>query len=660
MVSQEFINECKNRTNSNRLGIIDVSGSDISITNTDNLQKIQVDDSCYVDGKIIGTTYSKKTIIDIIDTNLTKKTIDKIIYPKIGVKFGDNTSEYINMGKYTIERPNNDQTANLAQITAYDDFRKLDEKYICNLDFSNNDIVVSDFYIDVCSQLGLIPKSTTFLNSDIPVSGNPFTNNETLRDVLSDIEEVACSWSELDWDSNEIDLVWLSANEEPDYVFEPSDYAILEGGQVTYGPINSLVIKDSQIEGENVVIEDDESIVQNGETQIAIVDNYFLYTEELRTLAIENIWNRVNGITYVDYKLTTYYGKPFLKCGSKIGVNQNDGGYFESYVLSHTFTYDGSFQSVISGPALTKEETKVKSNITIQQKVRRTEQITDKINGQIIEVVETQNEQQTQISKVAQDINNIQNLFQITGGNNLIKNSVGYFDDDYWIIDDTGIFEFGEDRDLFGKTTSSSKITIQNGTLKTSADNITGLTLDTIKSFNFKIKQDEDVTTTVTLYGLSENNPLYQETFTGTYDWQDIYNEDKCRFFIDSTDLTIKIVSTSTYDGIVQISDLMLNNGETQSWQPAQGEIWGTVIKMSQLGISCYSIDGGYVTMMTSQGFEVRHLYGSSIGDVISRFTLLGMETIDIKQSGKHTQIDLVHDMIESSGHDVYIEYIIS
>lgn len=261
-------------------------------------------------------------------------------------------------------------------------------------------------------------------------------------------------------------------------------------------------------------------------------------------------------------------------------------------------------------------------------------------------------------SQLQQSLKSIQAMFQITGGNNLIKNSVGLFGNEYWSQSETGAFSFGEDSNLIGKTTSASKITISKGTLTSLSTNIGGLTLDTVKSFNFKIRQDEDVTTTVTLWGMSESSPLYKKTFTGAMNWQDIYNEEECRFFVDNTDLTLKIESESVYNGKVEISDLMLNDGEKQQWQPSSGEVWGTVIKMSQLGISCYSLEGGFVTMMTTQGFQVRQLHGSSIGDVISQFTNLGLETIDIFQTGKYTQKNLVHDVINSNGHEVYIEYI--
>lgn len=271
---------------------------------------------------------------------------------------------------------------------------------------------------------------------------------------------------------------------------------------------------------------------------------------------------------------------------------------------------------------------------------------------------DNEEEQNKKISQISQTVDSVQNLFQITGGINLIKNSVGLFSDNFWIKSETGTFEFGEDSDLIGKTTSASKISIKNGILISSSSNIGGLTLDTLKSFNFKIKQDEDVTTTVTLYGLSELHPFYKKTFIGLMELQDIYTEDECKFFIDNSEITLKIESSSVYDGQVQISDLMLNDGDKQQWQPASSEIWGTVVKLSQLGLSIYALEGNYVTMMTTDGFMTKELNGNTIGDIINKLTRNGLFTKDIEQTGKHIQVDLVHDIINSNNQKVYIEYI--
>ncbi len=439
MMSTKFINECKNGANCNRLGQIKVDGVDSPITNSDNLSSFTIEDSCYVDGNIIGTTYSKKLEAQFIAVPNDVDLIDKGILAKVGVKYDDLSREWLDMGKYTIERPEDEQTANLTQITAYDDFNMLDKPYVCNLDF-DNPVYVADFYSDVCEQLGLVPETTEFLNSDIQINANPFVNNETLRIVLQEIEKVSCSYGEIDLETNKIKLSWLNQNETPDYEFKTSDYTTLEGGKIIYGPVNCLVIKESQIEGENTVRQDEQSIAKDGETQIAIEDSYFLFTQALREQAIDNIWNRVKGLTYVDCKITTSYGKPFLKKGMKIRINVNDGRVFDTYVLKHTFTYDGTYQSVIESPALTKQETKIKSQ-SISEAIRLTQIKVDKAEGTITatakkaqDIEDSLNNNYYSKTTVNEMIMNsetgVTNTFSEAGGNNVFRNTGLWFGND--------------------------------------------------------------------------------------------------------------------------------------------------------------------------------------------------------------------------------------
>ena len=193
MISTNFINECKNRANANRLGQIVVDGIDTPISQSDNLQSFEIDSGCYVDGNIIGSVYSKclKAKFVAIQSNLN----DKSIYAKIGVKYADLSNEYINTGKYKVERPNNEITANMSQITAYSDlYTNLDSKYVCNINYSTGDKTLSDLYADVCTNLGLTPKSLEFINSTIPIVANPFTNGEKNRTVLQTIAKISCSF----------------------------------------------------------------------------------------------------------------------------------------------------------------------------------------------------------------------------------------------------------------------------------------------------------------------------------------------------------------------------------------------------------------------------------------------------------------------------------
>ena len=418
MASANFINECKNRVNANRLGKIIIDGIETPITNSNNLQSFEIDSGCYVDGNIIGSVYAKCLKADFIDdqNNLT----DKSIQVQIGVKYADLSNEYINMGKYTVERPNNEITANMSRITAYDDlYTNLDKKYVCNIDYSDGDKTLSDLYADVCEQLGLTPATMTFTNSTIPITDNPFTNGEKNRTVLQTVAKISCSFIDIDNDTNKIDLCWLSDNDEPDYVFNLNDYSSVEGGKIVCGPINCLIIKNSQVDDENVTIKDDESIATNGEYSITISEDYILYNAELRQQAINAIWNKVKGMKYVDCKLTTYYGKPFLKLGKKIRIYTNETEYFDTYVLKHNFTFDGTFTSVIESPALTEQEIKTKQDISLGEALKNTQIEINKQIGVIKSEVSSTNEIVNDLGKELQNTSsNLQILSTTVTQNN--------------------------------------------------------------------------------------------------------------------------------------------------------------------------------------------------------------------------------------------------
>lgn len=618
MATTNFINECKNRANGNRLGKITVEGVTSPITNSDNLQKIKISGGCYVDGNIIGTVYVKSLTANFTARNSNTDLIDKTIYAQIGVKYADNSTEYINMGKYIVDKPINEKTANLSQITAYTELiNNLDNKYECSIDFSNNDVTLEDFYIDVCNQLGLTPTTTTFINSTIPVLANPFTNGEKNRVVLQTVAKIACSWVEIDDDTNKIDLCWLSQSETPDYTFYLNDYATLEGGEIKYGPINCLIIKNSQIDDENVTNKDQESIDLYGENSIVISEDYILYNAELRQQAINNIWNRVHNMTYVDAKLITCYGKPFLKLGAKIRIHTSETEYFDTYVLKHDFTYDGTFQSVIESPALTKQEIKTKQDITLQEKLSNTEIEINKQKQQINAVVSTQNEQGETLNQIQIDNENIKsttssiqtnlennyytvekvneliqnaetgltNTFLRAGGNNLLRNTAPYFMEsenkaEYW--------EGNVKRMKESNSVSGYALLLQNGTI-TQTINLS----PNQYAIKFKYKKLTVAGTCTVQYNgrtieLAEEEGVIETTGT-----------------VNSGQFEFKV--TCDTDNSFEIYDLMLNVGQVaMPWTQNANESTSDTVNISK-GITVSSNTSNTLSTMNDDGFKVKN-----------------------------------------------------
>lgn len=391
-MTDKFRQECKNFANANRLGKIEYGDNQV-ISDSDFLQSLTIEDSCITNGVINGTISSKLSKFTTLDNyQITNNEYDV----QIGVKYDDNSTEYIKMGKYLLQDQTNEKTTKTGEFQGLDILSNLNEKYICNItDFTNK--TIKELLIDALTQSNIQLATTSFTNDNIPITGNPFTNGETRRDVVNAILKITLNFATIDFDDNKLYLKWL--DDEVSETITKDDYSSLEKNNV-YGPINCLVLRMSDVEGENVVRQDEQSISINGENQFIIEDDYFLITEDLRNTYIDNLWNKINGFTYVDCKITSATGKPYLKVGNKISVQDDDETYFQTYILKHTFTYDGTFQSVIESPALTKEEEKTKNIQTLKDFKKLTQLKVDKVNQKINAVASSTDENSKKISEV--------------------------------------------------------------------------------------------------------------------------------------------------------------------------------------------------------------------------------------------------------------------
>lgn len=658
MVSENFINECKNGANGNRLGTIVVDGIETPITESNYLKKISIDSSCYVDGTIIGSIYITKLTGEFISVPDDVDLLEKNIQAQIGVKFDDTTTEYIEMGKYTIERPNDLKTANKCQITAYNDLiNKINSKYVSLVDYSSENPTVKDLYIDVCNQLGLIPKTTEFINNDIHIKDNPFTNNETNRTVLQSIAKVACSFVTIDYETNEIDLSWLSDNEEPDYIFTKDDYSTLEGSTIQFGPINNVIIKNSQIDSENVSKSNQESIDLHGEHSITISEDYILYDADLRTQSIEKIYERLNGFKYVDSKMVCYYGKPFLKIGNKIRIYVTDTHYIDTYVLKHLFTYDGSFESIIESPVLTEQEIKTKQNISLGQALRDTQIKVNKQDG----VIESITDRITQVTDIAGNIytkeetnkliqesaTGLTNNFVQSGGNNIFRNTGLWFENtgeetqenpyEFWIGKAVKQSNY--------EATSRTSIILQEGTFE--QDQETGNGIYTV-SFTYK-KLIELAKVFVYIndveYELTELQKTEFCTGQKNIDGEYITN----LLEVSANHITIRF--TSDTNNSLELWDLMVNKGgEKVIWTQNQNETTTNTVNISK-GITIASSELDVRFKANADG--IRTL--DKDDNRLTEFTDKGMITKEAIVENEANIVGILRQRVESQIWDSFV-----
>ena len=126
---------------------------------------------------------SKKITVNILNPNNEINLENKTIKPYAGVN-----NEYVPFSTFIVEKPENKEYQETTSFTGYDYMIKFKIPYI---DKNTYPTTISKILQNLCSLAGVQCGTTTFVNSDYIVTGNPFTNNEDCITVLSNIAQLA-------------------------------------------------------------------------------------------------------------------------------------------------------------------------------------------------------------------------------------------------------------------------------------------------------------------------------------------------------------------------------------------------------------------------------------------------------------------------------------
>lgn len=343
----------------------------------------------------------------------------------------NNTEETVPFGNYIIEKPDTKELKENTSFTGYDYMIKFNIPYQNRVTYP---IPAGELFEDLCNQVGLEAGNTNFVNSNYMILGNPFTNNEDCRTVLSNIAQLAGGFAKIGRDNKpyiislknissllkvkdvnamtvkELNLTIVKMlsgkRDNADESLDGNNYLEDFTKNEQWGELNSLILSISGEEGENTVIQDDDSVAKNGLTELTIEDNYFLINQAEREKAITPLWNSLKGLKYLPFKVE-YYGYPYLDSGDIIYIQDTkDIGYI-SYVFNHTFTFNGAYSGTLETTAMTKTQTAYKNTVNNKTKFRRVERKIDKINGEIEDVIEEQTDFSNKLSRVNQNVDGV-------------------------------------------------------------------------------------------------------------------------------------------------------------------------------------------------------------------------------------------------------------
>lgn len=405
-VTEEFKNSCKTQIGTNRTGRIYVVEDDLDIKGEkygDKLVNFTIEDNCYVNDKFIGTTVSKKIEVNILNQNNEINLEDKEIKVYAGIKINNNIQE-IPFGNFIIEKPKNEEVKEKTNFVGYDYMIKFDVKYKDNNIYP---IKLNKFFQNLCNQVGLEAGNLDLTNGDYEIVGNPFTNNESCRTVLSNIAQLCCGFAKIGRDNKVYIVSLVNPINTVVEKIDGNNYFSDFSKNNKFGKVNLLRIKMNQnVDGEDTIRKDTESILKNGINEITISDNYLLINEAEREKVINEMWNKIKNLEYLPFN-TKYYGFPYLDSGDAIELLDSKDKKEYTYIFNHSFSFNGAFSGNIKAEALTKTQVAYKNTNDIKAKFKNVELSVDKVNGKISEIIQEQGEFNERVTKAELDINGI-------------------------------------------------------------------------------------------------------------------------------------------------------------------------------------------------------------------------------------------------------------
>lgn len=416
-------------------GYLVVTNTGFIINEENYLKDIVLEELRFVPDKgILGGTVAKRATINFNNVDNSFTIEDEDIEVHIGVEY-NGVVYYINFGNFIVQHPENENTTDNTSFEALDYMIKLNDKFKDRLTYPCE---MLDIALDICDQAGIELGDYNFTNSHFVVTDNQFVNGETNRVVASAIAYSAFSWARIGNDNKlYFDFeVQDNTSEEIDY----DNYYNLNFNDKMYGPINRIILRNSQIEGENVTIDDEESILLNGVHELVIEDNPFAYTQEKREELIQ-AGSSLFGFYYMPINSVNLTGYIYLDCKDLIGFTDMQQRRIITYIFNHTITYNGVVLDEIQSPAMTETETKYIYKPELTEAYKNTQIIVNKHEQSITSLVQKTDATNEQLTQLLQDLEGFKFSVSNSGGNNLIKNSVGWAELDFWETDNIELFD---------------------------------------------------------------------------------------------------------------------------------------------------------------------------------------------------------------------------
>ena len=324
--------------------------------------------------------------------------LETIINYQLGVKVG-NAYEYLNYGNYVVYKSEKQEDTDTYKITCYD---KLLYAMKQNEDLGiTYPITIKNYLSAIATKIGLTLKNTTFYNQDLQIAQELYLGLEyTYRDILDEIAQATGSIICINT-SDEIEVRYLNLTNDTINEEYLKDINVNFGEK--YGPINSIVLSRAG-ESDNVYIQDNESIAENGLCEVKIVDNQIMNWND-RSDYLEGLLNALDGLEYYidDFSSTgiLYYE---LFDGYNITIGEQT---YNCIMLNDEINVTTGLEELIHTDMPEQSETDYEKADKTDRRLNQTYLIVNKQNQQIEAVINNVTEQNNKIAQITATVDEL-------------------------------------------------------------------------------------------------------------------------------------------------------------------------------------------------------------------------------------------------------------
>lgn len=307
--------------------------------------------------------------MDTCNIELIEEPDDLIIYDfedkeckiELGIKLPDDTIEYLDIGRFTVEEAI--KKDNKITLSCVDGMYKAEKEFINDLMFPTT---ILEILQSACDQSGITLTITSFANSDYVVQNEPVFENITCRHIFAQVAELAGGYAKINR-LGELEIITLGNTPVRDITKD--HYIDFKRDEVAIGEIDRVIVKVGKEVAEQ----------GTGENIYTIVDNMFVQDPNN---VIGPIFNVLKDVSYTACEFN-WQGDFSLDLGDKINI---DG--YDTYVLDRKLKYTGGLREEYRAPAKSnvEKESTGKSNLILDMNNVKTQ--IKVIEGEITQTIE--------------------------------------------------------------------------------------------------------------------------------------------------------------------------------------------------------------------------------------------------------------------------------